>query len=505
MKLAKTHYFLLMFGTLTVVSAVFIVDHYRSRFSLEPSVTASDDYQIISRSCWFDIPSGESIDCGELRTPASSGAFTLPFVIIHDASVDRRPDPLVYLRGGPGASMELDADGIEYWLSWRGYTGLKRDLILLEPRGVGRSKPALACAAFDKFSLSVAALDTELADELAQGYKILSECFNNLSVAPHAFSIDHYGTSLHAQDLQALMTQLDYSQWNLLGVSYGTRVALEVANHFDKVRSVILDSVYPAWQGGVQSFPAVLDNAFINFFNWCSAAPECAMGEPIQKKLFYALDELKKRPISLTVPRYNGELPVEFLLNDHRFVSVIFAALYSKHQWEKIPLAIDSVIARDAQSLLPMVTPFINNAFAEDFSVLSFLAVDCSDHPVSLESDYQQALKDYPLLAEYTRDLWRYQACHFLGKDVSARVPKTELPRVPALILAGDLDPITPVEWAEELAQGWPEAQLQIFRNTGHAIINSDDCATQLLREFLDNPQEPVASCKSSIRESSRD
>src|SRR5690606_39304377 len=82
MKLAKTHYFLLMFGTLTVVSAVFIVDHYRSRFSPEPSVTASDDYQIISRSCWFDIPSGESIDCGELRTPASSGAFTLPFVII---------------------------------------------------------------------------------------------------------------------------------------------------------------------------------------------------------------------------------------------------------------------------------------------------------------------------------------------------------------------------------------------------------------------------------------
>lgn len=503
-KLTKTHYLFFILSTFATALGIFAIGNYHSHLPPEHAAT-TDAYQIISRSCWFNFPEDQNIDCGELHTPASLGAFTLPFVIIRNASSDHQPDPVAYLRGGPGASMQLDTDGIEHWLNWQSYTGLSRDLILLEPRGVGLSKPALSCEVFDKFSFSVVSRDTKLEDELAQGYKILTQCFDNLRAARQPFDVNHYGTLLHAQDLQALMTLLNYPQWNLVGVSYGTRVAIEAANHSDKVRSLILDSVYPAWQGGVQSFPAVLDNAFVNFFSWCTATPDCAMDEPIQEKLFHALDELKSRPITMTVPRYDGELPIDFLLNDHRFVSVIFSALYSKHQWAKIPLAIEAVISRDAQDLLPLVTPFINNAFAEDFSSLAFLAVDCRDHQISSESDYQQALTNHPLLTDYTRDLWRYQACHFLMEESSARFLKTEPPKVPALILAGDLDPITPVEWAEDLSQGWPEAQLKIFENTGHAVINNDDCAFQLLREYLENPQEPVTGCKSSVRGSSKD
>lgn len=519
----KSFYLLLIASAFVAALSLFALHGHDSSRPGEHPATHTDVYQIISRPCWFQFPQEKAIECGELRTPVSSGAFSLPFVVIRDDSSDHQPDPVIYLRGGPGESMELNTDGIEYWLNWLSYTELSRDLILLEPRGVGLSKPALTCAAFDKFSLSVVARDTKLEDELAKGYQILTECFENLGVAQHPFDVNHYGTALHAQDLQALMSLLGSSQkpgpqkngaqrnssqedgsqggfpqWNLVGVSYGTRVAIEVANRSDKVRSLILDSVYPAGQGGVQTFSAVLDNAFINFFNWCSTTPECAMDKPVQEKLFSALEELKKRPIAMTVSRYDGELPVELLLNDHRFVSVIFSALYSRHQWPKIPRVIEAAIARDVQGLLPLVKPFISNAFAKDFSILAFLAVDCRDHRISSEADYQQALKSYPLLADYTRDLWRYQACHFLMKEPSTQRLKTASPQVPALILAGDLDPITPVEWAEELRQAWPEAQLKIFKDTGHAVINSHDCAFQLLREFLDNPREPVTGCGSS-------
>src|SRR5690606_38616353 len=181
--------------------------HDSSRPGERPA-THTDVYQIVSRPCWFQYPQEKVIECGELRTPVSSGAFSLPFVVIRDDSSDHQPDPVIYLRGGPGASMELSTDGIEYWLNWLSYTKLSRDLILLEPRGVVLSKPVLTCAAFDEFSLSVVGRDTKVEDELATGYEVLTECFENPGVAQHPFDVSHYGTALHAQDLQALMSLL---------------------------------------------------------------------------------------------------------------------------------------------------------------------------------------------------------------------------------------------------------------------------------------------------------
>ena len=42
------------------------------------------------------------------------------------------------------------------------------------------------------------------------------------------------------------MGALGPAQWNLYGVSYGSRVTMEVMRRYpEKIRSVVLDSVYP--------------------------------------------------------------------------------------------------------------------------------------------------------------------------------------------------------------------------------------------------------------------
>src|SRR5690606_20414707 len=100
--------------------------------------------------------------------------------------------------------------------------------ILLVPRGVERSKPALTCDAYDRFSLNALRRNLTQRQEREQGYAVVQQCFEEL--ARTGFKPEYYGTEIAAQDLRALMTLLsgqnpEYKLWNLLGVSYGTRVA----------------------------------------------------------------------------------------------------------------------------------------------------------------------------------------------------------------------------------------------------------------------------------------
>ena len=112
-KPTKTFYSLLIASAFAAALGIFAIHSYDSRRPPAHAVTHTDVYQIISQPCWFQYPQEKVIECGELRTPVSSGAFILPFVVIRDESSDHQPDPVVYLRGGPGASMELNTDGIE--------------------------------------------------------------------------------------------------------------------------------------------------------------------------------------------------------------------------------------------------------------------------------------------------------------------------------------------------------------------------------------------------------
>lgn len=467
--------------------------------SRAPVESSADEYRFIETACWFVIPVDNNIRCGELHTPESSGTFRLPVVRILNTSPDRRSDPVIYLQGGPGGSAQLNDEGIEYWLNWLIYADLKRDFILMDPRGVGRSKPALTCSAYDRFSLNALRYNLTQQQELEQGYAVVEQCFEGL--ARSGFKPEYYGTEITAQDLRALMLLLssqnpEYESWNLLGVSYGTRVAITAANEFPSVRALILDSVYPAGYGGLQSWPALFDQSLRNFIAWCDTDRSCTPADsaPMIDRLAQALQVLREHPINIHIPRWNGEAPLDLVLNDYRFLSAVFSATYSKHEWIYISGAIDAAINGERARLQTLIETFINNAFSDSFYALAFMAVDCSDHPISPLADYEDSLKRYPLFAEYTADLWQYQACHFLSAE--GEKPGLAPPlKQPSLLLAGALDPITPVAWARDMHQHWASSQLVILKDIGHAVINSDACIHENLRKFLDAPQQPFTAC----------
>jgi hypothetical protein len=56
---------------------------------------------------------------------------------------------------------------------------------------------------------------------------------------------------------------------------------------------------------------------------------------------------------------------------------------------------------------------------------------------------------------------------------------------VPALILSGDVDPVTPPEWGEAVAAHLPNARHVSVPSTGHGVV-ATPCGARLIEEFLD-------------------
>lgn len=505
-------YFLLIFLVLAII--LLGGGYYLNTimFSVDAKKIASDQYRFNEVACWFDVPEPEYIICGELHTPLSSGAFSLPVVRFLDSAADHKPDPVIYLQGGPGGSAGLDSEGIRYWRNWLSIANLGRDFIVMDPRGVGRSRPALTCSEYDQFSLHALRFDLSQQQEMQQGYEVIKRCFAALQA--RGFNAEHYGTQVSAQDLRALMSLLternpDNHEWNLLGVSYGTRLALTAAAGQTAVRMLILDSVYPAGYGGLQAWPELFDQSVQYFFAWCERQQRCismrvaeGAGESTETqldRLMLALEKLRTHPVRLVIPRWDGEAPINMVLNDHRFLSAVFSAMYSHHDWDFIAPAIDAALAGETKGLQTLVESFINNAFATSFSALTFMAVDCRDHPLGTREDYQVRMKQYPLFSRYMDGLWQYQACQFLTTESSAELTITLPPKQPVLLLAGELDPITPMAWAREEYARWPRSQLIAVAGIGHAVINSNACVHRHLRLFLDGVPEAFATCESTV------
>ncbi len=462
-------------------------------------------YRLIQKQCWFTVDWQKTVKCFHLKTAQSTGEFYLPVVIIKDESTDHQLDPVVYLQGGPGLGAALDQEGIDKWMNWLIVARLNRDLILMDHRGTGLSLPKLNCSDNGQ-QAKLWKENIALVDELKINNQSMLNCFDSLQKHNIALSVNNFSTQNSARDLVNLMQQLNYQQWNILGVSYGTRLALELEHQLKTLpasglKAMVLDSLYPAGYGGVQTWPQVLDSAMSGFFEGCMQQIDCKRliknSDQLKEELVAALQKLKFNPVAMTIKRWDGEAPIYFLLNDHRFVSAIFAAIYDTRDWPDIVSAINAVnrqtgLAQE-ERLKKLIEPYLNRNLNSQFNSLAFTAVDCADNAMGSEQVYLQSLIDFPLMAEYTKDQWQYQLCHQLP---SQHYLQSHTPTVPTLILSGKNDPVTPSIWAITMHKKWKNSQLILRENLAHSVLSTDICLLENLHRFFDEPEKEFSYCQ---------
>ncbi len=133
------------------------------------------------------------------------------------------PDAVVALAGGPGQAAVPLASTLRHLLA---PALAQRDLLVFDQRGTGASSP-LTCPSLAQARVSM-------------GAGVLG-CAQHLGLGRGSFT-----TLDSVADIEAVRQASGYRRLVLVGVSYGTKVALEYAERYPQnVESLVLDSVVP--------------------------------------------------------------------------------------------------------------------------------------------------------------------------------------------------------------------------------------------------------------------
>jgi pimeloyl-ACP methyl ester carboxylesterase len=433
-------------------------------------------------ACQFAVPTGYQPTCGYLTIPerrdkpGESRMIRLHVAVFHCAGgAACKPDAVVHLTGGPGGhGLAL----IPYMFENGAAAVLQsRDYVFFDQRGVGTSEPALDC------------LDDEDAETCHN--RFLSE----------GIDLSAYNSAASAADIQDLRTALGYDQVNLLGVSYGTRLALTtLRDHPEGIRSAILDSAYPPQANLYITWSASAERSFNAVFAACAADPACNAAYPdLEIVFFQVIDQLNASPVTADVQDEDEVIP--FQVNGDLFMDTVFNSLYRADIIPIIPQMIFQVRDGDHSLLATRLVVYLGggSSLGMNYSVQCYEEIPFSTWDDVLTGT--QAL-EHPQTAYFsTRFEYFYQLCSTWNTASPAAVENQPVSSpVPVLILAGQYDPIAPPEWGDLAAQTLPGSYVFHFPHTGHWVLRSGPCGWEIAMAFLDNPtQRPDGQCIASI------
>jgi pimeloyl-ACP methyl ester carboxylesterase len=452
--------------------------------------------------CWFEVPLSQilkRINCAYLHT---SDKIRLPVVTIKNRFWTHEQGPVLYLTGGPGYPTEVDQKGIEFWLAWLELNDFTFDLVLFDPRGTGMSQPRIDCPEVMELTKDTLDQNLTLEDELSLGISVLQQCYQRLHDS--GIPLANFTTTHNSRDVANLMEALGGKNWNIYGASYGTRLALSVIRDYPKrVRSVILDSVYPPQINDFLETPFVYHNALLTFFYGCKTSIKCNTAFPnLEASFFNMLAQLRENPIELTVSVPNSKKSVKIVINDHRFISIVFQALYRWDFLALLPSIIEAAQHENYQPMIPLVEDFVTWLLDTNFSDAVYYSVECHDSfPETTREDYMAQVDKYHRINQFVKPLWDYNACKIwqVGyANPAFRKPVTS--DIPTLFLAGEYDPVTPPIWAQKTATHFSQGYFFVFPGIGHGAVDSDYCAPLVMQAFWQNPtQKPHHQCLSEL------
>jgi pimeloyl-ACP methyl ester carboxylesterase len=299
-----------------------------------------------------------------------------------------------------------------------------------------------------------------------------------------------YGTADTVADLDQLRRALGVQRMTLDGVSYGVFVAARYAvAHPRQVNKLVLDSVLPHVdpQADDAFYLAALHSTSRVLRAACAALTGCD---------FDPADDIAYLVRTRTDSVALLDLVIGWEFVDPNYGDVIFAA-HKARQGQ--PADLDALIAGLAE---------FNAAPYESFSSGLHAATLCADERLpwgdaSAPEAGRQAALDRAVRKLRQRDVWPWspataagqgfiQNCLFWPQTQVRPEPPTHatrLPAVPTLIVNGDHDLVTPLEWAFEEARYAPMVKVVVVAGASHSIQNRErgTAGRQAVIDFLLN------------------
>ena len=382
-------------------------------------------------------------------------------------------DPVFMLAGGPGQSALDSYPGIAPAFA---ETLKKRSVILLDQRGTGGSNP-LTCTdtTGDKSSA-----DEQTSDNLDVIRRFTERCRDRL--APRA-DLRFYTTTDAIRDLDVVRAAIGTEKIDLVGVSYGTRVAQQYARRYpNQTRTVVLDSVAPNELIFGNDFARNLDDALAMGFKLCDQLPRCVerMGNP-HANLTALLAQLKANPVPV---RYRdpmtGEEKQENLTRRHLTLLAQMYA-YAPMLSASLPLTLAEASKGRYEPLMAQAK-LIGGNLGETVSAGMQMSVICSEDADQLKVDPVYADS---VLGNDMIDALRTQCGVWPRGERPADFHQPLVSDLPILVLEGEFDPVTPPRYGEQVVKNLSHGRLLVLHGQGHNVIPIG-CMPKLLARFID-------------------
>ena len=423
--------------------------------------------------------------CGSVKRPldpehAERGSLEIHYVVVPALARRKLADPVFFLAGGPGQSAIALAPQA---MGLFGRLNNRRDIVFVDQRGTGRSAP-LACKDPEDETLA------EQADPERQ-QRLTAQCKAALLKQPYLKSesdLGFFSTWIAVRDLDAVRRQLGAERIDLIGGSYGTRVALEMLRQFpETVRRTVIDGVAPADMALPASFSTDNQAAFDRLAESCAAEPACAKAHPDLRARFAALLQGLPRQAKALHPLTGAE--EQFTLTRELVLGAVRGALYSPALAAALPEAIDAASRGDYAGLVGL-SATQGSSKAMRLAAGMHLSVVCAE--------------DMPRLAAAVDRPGSEFGTAFAGlyEKLCAVWPRGPVPAgfysLPAsssavLVLSGGIDPVTPPRHGERVAKALgPLARHVVVANAGHGVM-AIGCMRDVIFRFVDAASDAEA------------
>lgn len=460
------------------------------------------------------------VRCGYVTVPLDHAepdgpTIRLAVAVLPATDPDAGDEPVVVLEGGPGGHLVEPALSLP---PHREQLQIGPETVLMDQRGVGLSEPALECPGYDA-AIEAAATHP---DAVEGGVEALAGCYDELvsaGIDPQAF----HGAAI-AADVDLVRDALGYEQVHLRGGSYGAEVALRAADaHPDRVASLLLSSPVDPTVNWIARSPLAFDHALGDLAQACAAHDGCAdrfgdLGDRIRQ----AMARLVDAPAEVTVRRLDGSsdtvtYPAAAAAGHLRWLLYLPPALGS----DRLPALIDAAadgnytpLATLGQRLEQQVVGLVSHGLHH--------AVRCTGQAAGLspanlraaaEAAHPQLAAEHLLPAETALldvcDAWDVEPVGAIGpasddNPVDAAAAETEeagtayepvgpdvpiAPPVPALVVTGQFDPVTPPGYGRRITDRLADSVLVEVPDVGHgALEHLDACGQRIASAFIADP-----------------
>ncbi|QOC90683.1 alpha/beta hydrolase [Micromonospora craniellae] len=454
---------------------------------------------------WEPCADEPEAECGSVTVPvdwSEPDGPTIDIALARRAATDptARIGTILTNPGGPGASGLQDAILGGIGGSFSDEVRRRFDVVGFDPRGVGGSDP-IRCQVPEGPEPELFPTTAEEFDGLRAWTRAYGESCREHS-GPH---VDFLDSRTVARDMDAIRAALGEKKLTFYGNSYATMMGQQYATLFpQRVRAMVLDSTMDhsaatTWEF-LRSETKATQDSFDRYVEWCRSSTECALHGQDARTVFRDLYAKAERG-ELVDPGSSRTMSPTDLLDDIQWTFLgpywtqLSERLVSLSAGEPGPTT-DAARPTTARTAITEQEPEQEPGQepVEDPS----LAIFCQDWRLPVR-DVEQLRAYQDRLAEVAPEMkvnlqaWgSTMAC--LGWPTEVRNPQAPLRWKgvpPVLVLNSRYDPVTPHEWARNVARQ-SGATLLTYDGAGHGVYSfGSDCVGDATTRYLIHVKTP--------------